>query len=264
MKGLKISLKDYRLALSGRSIIFLLGWQDIKQRYRRSKLGPFWLTISMGVMISTIGVVFGQVLNSPMQEYLPYIAVGLILWTFLSTAVMDGSTSFIESSNMIRQLGLPLTIYPARTIWRNVIILLHNMAILPLVYLVVGKSLSWNIIWIIPGFILFLFNVFWLVIFLGVVCTRFRDMPQIVNSLLQVFFYVTPVIWMPDSLSARAASMLMAPNPVYHLLQLVRAPLLGQCPSILNWSVGVGMAVFGFVFASVFFGKYKKRIAYWL
>lgn len=245
-------------------LALMLGWQDIKQRYRRSKLGPFWLTISMGVMIGMIGLVFGQVMDAPMDEYLPYLATGVLLWTCFSTSIMEGSTSFIDAQGMIRQLNLPLSLYPLRVIWRNVVILGHNIIILPIVFFILGKDISWNIFWLIPGFIVFLWNIFWVSLLLGTFCTRFRDMPQIVSSLIQVFFYVTPIIWMPGALNSRSASLLVDPNPVYHLLQLVRAPVLGSSPTASNWIISILMAVLGSFLALWFFGKYKKRIAYWL
>lgn len=247
-----------------RSLVFLLGWQDIKQRYRRSQLGPFWLTISMGIMIAMIGVVFGQVFKTSMQEYLPFLATGIILWTFLSSSLTEGCTSFIDSAVMIRQLNLPLSLYTARVIWRNFVIMGHNAVILPFVFICMGKEISLHFLWIIPGLLLLLLNVFWMSLFLGTICSRFRDMPQIISSLLQVFFYVTPVIWMPNSLNPRSANLLMDPNPIFHLIQIVRSPLLGEPASSMNWGVSICLCLIGFVFVGYFFGKYKKRIAYWL
>lgn len=264
MTPYKIFDNELRATFKNRSLVFLLGWQDIKQRYRRSKLGPFWLTISMGVMIGMIGLVFGQVFKAPMHEYLPFLASGIIIWTFFSTSITEGSASFIDAAGMIRQLNLPLLIYPARVLWRNLVIMGHNVLILPLVFLCVGKEITWNVIWVIPGLLLMLFNLLWMSVFLGTICCRFRDMPQIVSSLLQVFLYVTPVIWMPNSLSQRSASLLIDPNPIYHLMQLVRAPLLGQPASLLNWGVSIFVCLVGFVFSGWFFGKFKRRIAYWL
>ena len=264
LRDIHIALTDLIRTYHKLYLALMLGWQDIRQRYRRSKLGPFWLTISMGVMIGMIGIVFGQVLSSPMQEYLPFLASGIILWTCFCTSALEGSTSFIDAQGMIRQLDIPLSLYPVRVIWRNIVICGHNIIILPFVFLAVGKGISWEIIWLVPGFIVFVWNIFWVALLLGTFCTRFRDMPQIVNSLIQVFFYVTPIIWMPNALNPRSANLLVEPNPVYHMLQLVRAPLLGSCPTVLNWVVSISIAVTGSVIALCFFGKYKKRIAYWL
>lgn len=264
LNEIEIAVADLKRSRAKIYLALMLGWQDIRQRYRRSKLGPFWLTISMGVMIGMIGIVFGQVLNSPMKEYLPFLATGIILWTCFSTSVMEGSTSFIDAQGMIRQLDLPLSLYPIRVIWRNIVICGHNIIILPLVFLVVGRGITWDIFLLIPGFIVFSWNMLWVSLLLGTFCTRFRDMPQIVSSLMQVFFYVTPIIWMPNALNARSANLLVDPNPVYHLVQLVRAPILGSSPTMLNWTVSIGMAFLGSCLALWFFGKYKKRIAYWL
>ena len=261
---IRVAVADLKRSRQKLYLALMLGLQDIRQRYRRSKLGPFWLTISMGVMIGMIGIVFGQVLSTPMQEYLPFLATGIILWTCFSTGVMEGSTAFIDAQGMIRQLDLPLSLYPIRVLWRNVVICGHNIIILPMVFLVVGRGITWDVLWLIPGFVLFLWNMLWVSLLLGTFCTRFRDMPQIVNSLMQVFFYVTPIIWMPNVLNPRSANLLVEPNPVYHLLQIVRAPILGQAPTSMNWIVSIGVALLGSLFALWFFGKYKKRIAYWL
>ena len=264
LNEISIAIADLKRSRKKIYLALMLGWQDIKQRYRRSKLGPFWLTISMGVMIGMIGIVFGQVLNTPMKEYLPFLATGIILWTCFSTSIMEGSTSFIDAQGMIRQLDLPLSLYPIRVLWRNVVICGHNIIILPFVFLIVGRSINFDIFWLIPGFIVFSWNMLWASLLLGTICTRFRDMPQIVNSLMQVFFYVTPIIWMPGALNERSANLLVDPNPVYHLVQLVRAPILGSSPTILNWVVSILMAGIGSFVTLWFFGKYKKRIAYWL
>lgn len=264
IKNFSIAINDLVVCYRKRYLPLMLGWQDIKQRYRRSKLGPFWLTISMGVMIGVIGLVFGQVLNSPMVEYLPFLASGIIIWNCFATSIMEGCNSFIDSAGMIRQLGLPLALYPLRVLWRNLVIFGHNIIILPFVFIIVGKEINWNFLWLIPGIFVFLLNVFWLSLFLGILCTRFRDMPQIVNSILQVFLYVTPVIWMPNALNARSASLLVDPNPLFHIIQLIRAPILGVVPTMLDWLVAIMMALMGMVMALWFYGAYKKRIAYWL
>lgn len=259
-----IALIDLMGAIDKIHLALMLGWQDIKQRYRRSKLGPFWLTISMGIMISMIGLIFGQALSAPIYDYLPYVASGIIFWNFISSGVNEGSSSFISSSGMIRQLSLPLTLYPIRILWRNIVVLAHNAVILPLVLLIVGRGINTNIFWLIPGFVLLVLNIFWVSVFLGVCCTRFRDLPPIVGSLIQVFFYITPIIWMPQAVNARVSTWIVNTNPAYHFLELVRGPLMGYCPSLLSWVVGLSFFILGSLITLFFFGSYKKRISYWI
>lgn len=266
MAGMNASdaITDIAAALRRLPLVGMLGWHDVRQRYRRSKLGPFWLTISMGVMIATIGIVFGQIFKTPMAEFFPFLASGIILWTFMSAVINEGCSSFIEAEGIIKQLPVPLFVHSLRMIWRNILMLGHNLLILPLVFISVSKQPEWVALLALPGLGLLVLNLTWLALLLGVVCTRFRDLGQIVGSALQVLFYLTPIIWMPSLLPERAGMMLLDANPVYHLLSIVRKPLLGELPSLSNWLVSLGIAVIGWLLALLFYGAYKKRIAYWL
>ena len=246
------------------SLVLILGWQDIKQRYRRSKVGPFWLSISMGVMIATIGLVFGQIFNSPMREYLPFLAIGIIFWGFVTGVLNEGSVGFISAEGMIKQLSIPIFVYILRVLWRNTVILMHNMAIIPVVMLIFWIPITPYIVLIIPAFFLVVVNLTWMALLLGLICTRFRDLPNIVASILQVAFYLTPIIWKPNLLPERASQMLLDLNPFYHLLEIFRAPILGRLPDLNSWLVVLAMALIGWFFSLKIFDKYQNRLAYWL
>lgn len=261
---IKIALQDILAASKCHKLAGMLGWQDLQQRYRRSALGPFWITISMGVMIGTIGMVFGKIFRSPMEEFLPFLAIGMIVWAFMSSAVLDGCSGFISSEGIIKQLPIPLFVHVMRLIWRNLLIFAHNIVILPFVFLIVGKPLSLIALLSIPGLIIVSINLTWLALICGVICTRYRDLPQIISNILQVLFYLTPIMWMPKLLPERAGLYLLDLNPVYHCIEVIRAPLLGQMPSMTNWLVSLGLAFFGSWLALWFYGCYKRRIAYWL
>lgn len=259
-----VALTDITAALKRHHLVGVLGWQDVRQRYRRSALGPFWITLGMGVMIGTIGIVFGQIFKTPMHDFLPFLAIGTTIWSFISTVVAEGSVSFINSDAIIKQLPIPMFVHMLRMLWRNLLILGHNLVIFPLVLIAVGKPLTWIALLSIPGLALTIVNLMWVALVLGVLCARYRDMPQIVNSVLQVVFYVTPVMWMPKLLPQRAGAYLLDLNPLYHMLEVVRAPLLGEYPSMTNWAVSLALAVVGWICAVVFYGRYRDRIAYWL
>ncbi len=263
-RAFSIACLDLAAAIRRYSLISLLGWQDIRQRYRRSALGPFWLTISMSVMIGAIGIIFSQVLDTPVHEFLPFLAIGIILWTFISTVVIEGCTSFIVAENIIKQLPIPLFVHVLRMVWRNTLILAHNIVIFPIVLIAFGKSLSFVALLSIPGFLLATINLTWVALILATICARYRDMPQMISSLIQVAFYITPIIWMPKTISAHASGYLLDLNPAYHLLEIMRAPLLGQLPTLNNWLVSIAMAIIGSALALVFYGNYRRRIAYWL
>lgn len=262
--GFSLAVSDIRRALCQASLAGTLGWQDVKQRYRRSKLGPFWLTISMAVLIGTIGFVFGSIFQAPLAEFLPFLALGIILWTFISSVINEGCIEFVNAQSVIKQLPLPWFLHSLRVIWRNVMILGHNLVILPILFLVFLKPVSWLALLAIPGLLLVTVNLAWIALLVGIVCTRYRDLAQIVTSVLQIAFYVTPIIWMPSLLSGRASTLFLNSNPFYHLLEVMRAPLLGHAPSLLNWGVCLTLAVIGWGFTIFMFGRYRDRMSYWL
>ena len=242
----------------------MLGWQDVKQRYKRSKVGPFWLTISMAVMIASIGLVFGGIFSAPLADFLPFLALGLILSSFILTSLTEGCTAFISSTAIIKQFPVPLPIHMCRVIWHNVVILLHNLIILPLVYLAFLKPFTPEALLSLPGFALMVLNISWMALVFGVLSTRFRDIPQLVQSFFQVVFYLTPVIWMPHMLPERVSTVLLDWNPIYHMVEIVRAPLLGELPGSESWIICIGMALLGWSVSLAVYGACRTKIAYWL
>ncbi|WP_289819606.1 ABC transporter permease [Yersinia aleksiciae] len=262
--SIQVALKDIIAAIRRFSLVGMLGWQDVRQRYRRSTLGPFWLTISMGVIIGTIGIVFGSIFRAPLAEFLPFLACGMILWTFFTTVINEGCAGFISAERVIKQLPIPLFVHILRILWRNILILGHNIVILPLVFLVVGKPLTIYAFLAIPGFMLTVLNLTWVALVLGILCARYRDLPQIIASLLNVIFYFTPIMWMPHLVPERVGEYILGFNPVFHLINIVRAPLLGQLPEMASWGMALALTVLGWSFALIVYGRYKRRIAYWL
>lgn len=255
--------EDVKASLKMLYLTSLLGWQDVKQRYRRSLVGPFWLTISIGVMVGSIGLVFGNIFKSDMSTYLPFLAAGIVLWSYIAATIGDGCNGFISAEAIIKQLPIPLNVYIQRVIWRNIIILVHNLLILPALYVIFAKSIGLDVLLFFPGLILITINLAWIALVLGIMTARYRDLSQIVGSVLQVLYFVTPIVWIPHLLSAEAMALINF-NPMFHLLEVGRAPLLGSAPTSLNWGVSVAMAIIGWLIALWFLGRFRWRVAYWI
>jgi ABC-type polysaccharide/polyol phosphate export permease len=246
------------------NLINILSTNDIKNRYRRSFIGPFWITISISVTISCIGLVFGSIFGSPMEEFLPFLSVGLIIWLFIGAIIEGGCNAFVSAEELIKQLPVPFFIHTLRVIWHQILVFCHNIILIPFVMLIFKKGPSLTLLLVIPGFILLLTILTWICIVCAIISTRFRDLPQIISSLLQVGFYVTPVIWMPSMLPDRVGSALLNANPFYHMIEIVRAPILGSFPTLENWVVCISISIFGFIFMFLIYNKTRKHIAYWL
>ena len=242
-----------------------LGWQDIRQSYRRSALGQIWITLGMGVTIGSIGLVFGIIFGSPMQEFLPYLAAGIILWGLLAGIVNDGSQAFIVAEGMIRQIPLPKLAHLVRVVWRNVLTSTHNIVIFPVVLLLVGGKTGWQILLFPVGLMVATATVAGLALILAIVSTRFRDLPPIISSVMTVGFYLTPVIWNPKGLGdAAIAPILLGLNPFYHLLEIMRSPLLGQFPTTTNWIASLSFLLIIWIAAGLVYAKLRNRIPYWV
>ncbi len=261
--ALRTASLDLLASLRSWRLWSLLGWLEIRQRYARSKLGPFWLTISMGVLVGTMGVVYGSLFGQKLTDYLPMIAIGIVMWGLFSGIVNEGCNAYIGGANYIRQVHTPRLIYILQAAWRNTVIFAHNFIIVFAVLLIFGVK-SWATLPLfIPGLVLFLLNAIWMAALTGLLAARFRDLPQIVSALLQVAFYVTPILFNGGMLAGKH-QWIVEYNPLAYLIDIVRQPLVGEAPAALTWGVAIGMAVVGWALALAFTGRYHKRIPYWV
>jgi ABC-type polysaccharide/polyol phosphate export permease len=241
---------------------FLLGWYDIKQRYRRSLIGPLWITLSTGVMVCAIGFMFSNIFKLPTQEFLPYFAAGQTVWLFISTQINESCTTFVQYNSIIKQMSVPLSVHIMRRLWHNLILFGHNFLIIIIVLLIYNK-ISWTIFLAIPAFILILILLFLISIMLGIICTRFRDITQVVAVFMQLIFFFTPILWMKKVLPGKH-SWLSDYNPFYHIVEIVRAPLLGVVPSWNLWVYLLTYITVAGIIALFFLKKFRHRVSYWL
>jgi ABC-2 type transport system permease protein len=239
-----------------------LGWHDIRQRYRRSIVGPFWLTLSMGVMIGGLAYLYAGLFGQNVEGYLPYVATGMIVFSLISTLASEGSMVFIGSASLILQLRAPLSIYVYQTVWRNLLIFAHNISIYVVVLIFAKVDIGWNVFLSFVGLFLVLLNGVWVGLTLGGLSARFRDVPPIVSSIMQVAFFLTPIFWTPGALPGR--ELFVHLNPFYYLVEVVRMPLLGKTPDLSIWLVVIGMNCVGALVAIAFYARYRARIAYWV
>ena len=257
-----LALLDIVQGARARYLWGMLGWQDIRRRYRRSMLGPFWLTISMGVLVAALGTLYGTLLKVEIADYIPFLALGFIVWTLISGLITDGCSAFIGAGSIIMQTNLPLSVHVYRMAWRNLLIFCHNAAIFAIVAALFAIWPGWIGLLALPGLALLCLNGIWVGLLLGIISARFRDVPPIVASVVRIAFFVTPIIWLPELIPGRA--LVLDFNPFFHFVELVRAPLLGQAPGLVSWLAVSGITLSGWFVAFALFHRYRWRIAYWV
>jgi lipopolysaccharide transport system permease protein len=259
---LKAGLEEIRLGLTSHEQWLYMAVQDIKLRYRRSMIGPWWVTISTGVMVMMLGFLWSHIFGTNLENYLPFFAVGFVLWGWMSGQISDAAAGFFQFQGTIKQVKLPLPIFVLRLNVRQCIVLLHNSIIIALVLLLVGHGFTLTSLIAIPNLILIQLNLTLLSIVITIFCTRYQDMMQVVNVATQIVFFFTPILWQVETLKNR--TYLAEMNPVYHWIEMVRAPLLGYLPTINDYLwTGASLVVLS-ILAAYYLGRYRSRIAYWL
>jgi ABC-type polysaccharide/polyol phosphate export permease len=239
-----------------------LAVQDITLRYRGSMLGPFWVTISTLVMVVAMGAIYSQLFHVDVKVYVPYLTLGLIIWQLLSSIITEGCDIFLQSTSVIQQVPIPFSVYIYRSVFRNFLVFAHNLIIVPVGLIVFAIPLNWRVVELLPALLLLAVNGVWITVFLGLISTRFRDIPPIVASFLQVLFFVTPVIWPVEALGDWRAVATF--NPLFAAIDVVRAPLLGLPTAESSWiTLGV-ITILGCTGTFALFARFRSRIAYWI
>jgi ABC-type polysaccharide/polyol phosphate export permease len=240
----------------------ILGWDDIRQRYRRSILGPFWITLSMGVFILLLGVIYGRLFHMDLATFLPYLSLGFIVWGFMSAVANDSCVAFHESGRIIKQIKLPFTTYVFRAVYRNFIVFLHTIIIFIPIAIYFRVAPNWNTLLALPGLFLVVVNAAWVATVLATFSTRYRDIQPIVVTIVQLMMFATPIMWKASSLGN--AAIVAEINPVYHLIEIVRSPMLGSVPELRSWLIAGGLAVVGSLLATGLLVSKSRRIVFWL
>lgn len=239
-----------------------MGWQEVKRRYRRTALGPFWLTLSLGMFVGGMGLIWAPLFHANIAEYLPFVTSGMICWTLVATIINEGCAIYTSAESLIKQLNFTLSTLNWILIWRNIIVLFHNLLIAVVVFLFLPTAVNWNNLLFFPGLLLVAVNGMWISMLLGMVSARFRDVPQLVANVVQVMMFVTPVFWYSRQIGARAK--LIDFNPLFHIIDVIRAPLLGEMPSRLTYAVNFGLIVAGWTVTFLLYARFRKRIAFWV
>ncbi|WP_456566446.1 galactan export ABC transporter permease subunit Wzm/RfbD [Blastococcus sp. SYSU D00695] len=247
-----------------------LGWQDIRQRYRRSLLGPLWITISMAVTAVALGILYSGLFGNPIEKQLPYVLVGMIVWGFIAGCVNEGAEVFIANEGLIKHLPSPLSVHVYRLVWRQILFFAHNMIVYAIMLLIFPQPMSWTVVYVLPAFGLLVLNGAWVALLAGIVSTRFRDLTPITQSVVQLMFFLTPIVWIYGDLlnspnpAVAERARLAEFNPFLHFIEIVRAPLLGADQQVRHWVVVLVITVVGWVLALLVMRRYRARVAYWV
>lgn len=239
-----------------------LAWYDIVLRYRRSLLGPLWITLSMGAMLLGMGPLYAALFGVPLARFYPHLALGIIFWNFISSSINDGCQVFITAAPYLKQGAVPRSVFVWRSLARQLFFLAHHLVLYLPVAIWAGLTWTPQMLLTLPGLVVVVINLHALSITLGLLSARFRDVPNIVGSSLQLLMFLTPVFWFPEKLPERSRYILY--NPLAQLLDVLRLPLLGGYAAsgtvhFLLYFTALNVAV-----AAVLYARLQRRVVYWV
>jgi ABC-2 type transport system permease protein/lipopolysaccharide transport system permease protein len=262
MDGAAMAWSDMVAGLASWRLWLRLGWNDILQRYRRSILGPFWLTASMAIMIVALGILYSGLFEMPIGDFLPFLCVGMLVWNLISSFLTEAGTLFTGSESYIKQIRLPYSVYVYRSTWSKLVTFFHNFIIYFAVLLYFQIWPGTAALLAIPGLIVNVVNGALASLTIGIISARFRDVPPLISSVVQIVFFVTPIFWKPEMLKGR--EYITDFNPFFHLIEIVRAPLLGSVPSAKSYLAVLLITLINIAITAAFFSRFRSRISYWV
>ena len=241
----------------------LIGIYEIRNRYARSRVGQFWLTISTGIYVTVVGFVWSVLWKVSIHELLPHYAVSVIIWLFISGTIAESATLFHSKSHFFINQGMDFSTAIYALGYRNAFIFLHNIPIVILIHIILDIPFNYNIIYAIPGIVILLSALTWVSYLFALLCVRYRDAIQAVQSFLTVAFFLTPILWRPEQVPSDMA-YLVDFNPFAFLIAVVRDPLLGEAPSFYVWAASIIFACGGLIISMPIIGHCRNRIIYWI
>ena len=229
-----------------------------------SRFGKYWPSVGMAIRVAFIGSVFGSLLGARGEDYVPWLASGWIAWAFLSSAFQKTANAYVDSKKFMRTLPIDIRSF----IWRSIVsvglVFWNNLFILAIVLFVFRLNPFPEIVLFVPSMLIILVFLIGAGLLLGPLLARLRDLTPLLSSIVGVMFFALPILWRPADLDDGIARLIVGFNPFYHFLQVIRLPLIGQEPTLTNWTVSALTALLAFIVGSIVFQKTSSRIFYWV
>jgi ABC-type polysaccharide/polyol phosphate export permease len=256
------ALRDLAEGLARWDLVTRLSWNEVKRRYRRTLLGPMWVSVSLAIFAIVLSVIWASLWKQNVREYLPFLLSGLIPWTMIAGSLGEGCGTFISAEANMKSMRFPYTLLLHVVIARNTIVLAHNLLVYAIVAVACGVALTPVLLLAIPGFALLVLNLSWMCLLVAILCLRFRDVQQLVTTLLQISMFVTPIFWPASQLAGRM-HIVVDVNLLYHMIDVVRSPLLGKLPDPASYIGCVAFALSGWLVTVLLYTRKRHRLVYW-
>jgi lipopolysaccharide transport system permease protein len=256
------ALRDLRDIVVRSTIWSSLANADIRSKYRLSTFGSLWITLTTGAMALAIGLFYGQFFGQDMHSYLPYFTASFITWTFIASVLGEASLTLVGAGNLIKSSQMPIVFHILRMLHRNLIVFLHNAIVLIAIWPFVRWSLYPSAVLSVAGVVLLYLFLVGVSVIIAIICVRYRDVPPLIQVLIQFLFFLTPIIWYPEQI--KFGTELLKLNPMTYILMIERDPILGRPVEIQTWIIAIGLSAASLIAGSLMYMRFRRRIAYWV
>lgn len=237
-----------------------LALRDLRDRYHGAALGVLWVVITTSALSIGLALIYSQVFTVELRAFLPYVTIGIATWSLISTLLTDSTQVFITAASYFKQMPIPVSVFVFRMALRNLIFTLLRMLVVLGVLITLQVPFTTTQLYAFAGIVVICIWGVGLGLLLGPISARFRDVGQAIVALTTFAFFVTPVFWYPEKLQQYA--FVVNWNPLYHLLEAVRAPILGG-DIMVHLPIAGGIALATFIAGFIVFITTKSKLVYW-
>ncbi len=242
-------------------------WEETKRRYRRSALGLLWIVIGYVAFVGAIALFFGNFNLSTaeqvrtVEDYATYVALGFAAFSLITANIQDGAVAFTGAAAWIKSVSLPYSVYALKNVTRTLVPFGLQVASWLVFALAAGHPFKPVALLCLPAVAIIVVNAVATQLFFGFVGARFRDVEHMLSTILRVLLFMTPILWVYDATSGSARAIATI-NPVTHFVEIFRAPLLGDAPTLLNWTMVAASTVVIWGAAILAGAALRRRLPY--
>lgn len=227
------------------------------------RLGRLWPTIGLAIRIVLVGLIFGLVFGMPSSDYVPWLATGWAIWGMIGSTITGMASTFIQNKSLLIALPIPQEAFVLKVIVKESLLLVQNAILVIAVAILFQLRVGFEALLVVPGFLLTTVFLYGLGLTISPLVSRYKDFGPLISSIISVMFFVLPVMWKPDSIQSDLAHLILGLNPLYHYLQIVRLPLLGDLPTVTNYALAASGAAVFLAIGMFVIRKTRHKIVYW-
>lgn len=256
---LSAGIVDLGRGFALRRVWVALAVEDVSDAHRRTTLGPAWILLNYLLMVGTFVLIFGHVMG--IENYVAFVAIGLLLWNYIADALGQGTTLFVREEAMIKGTVLPLSTYVFKQMVQLLIRFAYALVGCVGILLLAGVRPSMGWLEALLGLALLVVATPPMIVIMGLLGARFRDLSFVVANLLRIGMFLTPVIWL-HSRAPAALSWLSTVNPASYFIEVVRQPMLGGGVPMQSAAILGAFTAALWMIALPLLGRFRSQVVF--